>query len=111
MESLKTKLESVDRFDEMLEATNKLRLQQDEQVKLQDRLKEQKAHLLQAEHRLNAMGQRLNEKRQERATTTNVQELLGKLEQEVAELEKQALEVLPQQLVEKQRRMEELQQV
>ena len=111
MESLRTKLESVDRFDEMLDATNKLRLQQDEQVKLQDRLKEQKAQLLQAEHRLNAMGQRLNEKRQERATTTNVQELLGKLEQEVADLEKQALETLPQQLVEKQRRMEELQQV
>ena len=111
VEALKNKLESVDRFTEMIDATHKLRLQQDEQVKLQDRLKEQKAQLLQAEHRLNAMVARLNEKRVERANTTNVQELLGKLEVEVAELEKQALESLPQQLQQKQRRMEELQHV
>merc|ERR1719181_1850827 len=31
VDSLKTKLENVDRFDDMLEATNKLRTQQDEQ--------------------------------------------------------------------------------
>ena len=95
----------------MLAATNKLRLQQDEQVKLQDRLKEQKAQLLQAEHRLNAMGQRLNEKRVERANTNDVKQLLENLEREVMDLEKQALEVLPQQLQQKQRRMEELQHV
>jgi intraflagellar transport protein 81 len=111
VESLKTKLESIDRFEDMLEATHKLRLQQDEQVKLQDRLKEQKAQLLQAEHRLNAMGQRLNEKRAERSGNPDVKQLLGNLEAEVMELEKQALEILPQQLQQKQRRMEELQHV
>merc|ERR1719181_310183 len=89
VESLKGKLENVDRFDDMLEATHKLRLQQDEQVKLQDRLKEQKAQLLQAEHRLQAMGARLNEKRVEHSKTAAPQELLGKLEKEVGELEKQ----------------------
>ena len=111
VESLKNKLEGVDRFDDMLEASHKLRLQQDEQVKLQDRLKEQKAHLMQAEHRLNAMGTRLNEKRNERANTTDVKELFARLEKEVEELERQALETLPQQLQIKQRRMEELQHV
>merc|ERR1719181_1258922 len=89
VESLKQKLSGVDRFDDMLEAVHKLRLQQDEQVKLQDRLKEQKAQLLQAEHRLNAMVARLNEKRVERSQTAAPQELLGKLEKEVGELEKQ----------------------
>merc|ERR1719231_734217 len=103
VEGLKSKLEGIDRFSEMLEATHKLRLQQDEQVKLQDRLKEQKAQLLQAEHRLNAMVARLNEKRVERANTSDVKQLLGKLELEVAELEKQTLETLPQQLQQKQR--------
>ena len=111
VESLKGKLETIDRYDDMLDAAKKLRLQQDEQVKLQDRLKEQKAQLLQAEHRLNAMVQRLNEKRQERASTTDVKQILSKLEVEVTELEKQCLEILPQQLQLKQRRMEELQQV
>lgn len=111
VEALKGKLENVDRFQEMLEATHKLRLQQDEQVKLQDRLKEQKAQLLQAEHRLNAMVARLNEKRVERANTSDVQQLLANLEREVNELEKQALQTLPEQLQAKQRRMEELQHV
>ena len=37
----------------MLEVSRKLRLEQDEQVKLMERLKEQKSLLLQAEHRLN----------------------------------------------------------
>ena len=111
VDNLKNKLEGVERFDEMLEATNKLRLQQDEQVKLQDRLKEQKAHLMQVEHRLQAMVNRLNAKRSERAGTSDVKQLLGKLESEVQDLEKQALETLPQQLQQKQRRMEELQHV
>jgi len=111
VDGIKTKLEGLDRFDDMLEATHKLRLQQDEQVKLQDRLKDQKAQLLQAEHRLSAMVNRLNEKRNERAGTGDAKQLLENLEREVLELEKQALETLPQQLQAKQRRMEELQHV
>merc|ERR1719446_2032134 len=67
VENLKMKLADHERFEEMYEATHKLRLQQDEQVKLQDRLKEQKAQLLQAESRLNGMVERLNQKRSERS--------------------------------------------
>ena len=52
MEALKGKLEGTERFDEMLTATHQLRLQQDEQVKLQDRLKEQKSQLLQVSEHL-----------------------------------------------------------
>jgi len=110
VENLKMKLADHDRFDEMYEATHKLRLQQDEQVKLQDRLKDQKAQLLQAEARLNGMVERLNQKRSER-TGGDVRGTLEALEREVAALEKRALETLPQELQQKQRRMEELQQV
>ena len=109
VENLKTKLSDHEQFEEMLEATHKLRLQQDEQVKLQDRLKEQKAQLLQAEHRLQGMVARLNEKRQERAGSSDVRQQLDALEAEVNDLEKKCMEVLPQQIQAKQKRMEELQ--
>jgi len=112
VENLRSKLSSVGRFDEMLEATHKLRLQQDEQVKLQDRLKEQKSQLLHAEHRLHGLNERLNdERRNESAASTNPKALLDKLDREVGELEKQVMEMLPQQINEKQRRMNELQAV
>ena len=87
VEGLANKLHGTERFDEMLEASRKLRLEQDEQVKLiealalaprplapapnpspspnpspnpnqvklMERLKEQKSLMLQAEHRLNQM--------------------------------------------------------
>jgi len=109
VENLRTKLSDHEQFEEMLEATHKLRLQQDEQVKLQDRLKEQKAQLLQAEHRLQGMVQRLNEKRQERSGSSDVSQQLGALEEEVNDLEKKCLQVLPEQIQMKQKRMEELQ--
>lgn len=111
VDALKSKLESVDRFDEMLQATHGLRLQQDEQVKLQDRLKEQKAQLLQAEHRLNGLVATLNEKRAQEAGSADTTQLLQKLEREVMEMEHKVLETLPLEIQQKQRRMEELQQV
>ena len=84
VENLRSKLSTVDRFDEMLEATHKLRLQQDEQVKLQDRLKEQKSQLLHAEHRLHGLNQRMDdERRNESAASTNPKALLDKLDREV----------------------------
>jgi intraflagellar transport protein 81 len=109
VEGLQTKLSDHERFDEMLEATKRLRLQMDEQVKLQDRLKEQKAQLLQAEARLHAMQARANEKRDERGS--DPVGLLDRLEREVQGLERRALEELPQEIQRKQRRMEELQQL
>ena len=48
VEGLANKLHGTERCDEMLEASRKLRLEQDEQVKLIDRLKEQRSMLLQA---------------------------------------------------------------
>merc|ERR1719382_790569 len=39
VEALHAKLQGTERFDEMLESSSKLRLEQDEQLKLQDRLK------------------------------------------------------------------------
>merc|ERR1719446_1751404 len=110
VESLKAKLEGTERFDEMLAATHQLRLQQDEQVKLQDRLKEQKAQLLQAEHRLNGLVATLNEKRASENGGADTTQLLQKLEREVMEMEHKVLETLPIEIQTKQRRLEELQQ-
>jgi intraflagellar transport protein 81 len=112
VENLKTKLADHERFEEMFEATHKLRLQQDEQVKLQDRLKDQKAQLLQAEARLNGMVERLNAQRSERSSSSqDARQTLEALEREVDSLEQRALETLPKEIQLKQRRMEELQQV
>ena len=111
VDALKSKLETTDRFEEMLQATNGLRLQQDEQVKLQDRLKEQKAQLLQAEHRLNGLVQTLNDKKAQEAGNPDMTQMLQKLEREVMEMEHTVLETLPLEIQQKQRHMEELQQV
>jgi len=110
VESLKGKLDSIENFDDMLQAAHQLRLQQDEQVKLQDRLKEQKAQLLQAEHRLNGLVATLNEKRASESGGADTTQLLQKLEREVMEMEHKVLETLPIEIQAKQRRLEELQQ-
>jgi len=54
---------------------------------------------------------RLNENRAKASDSKDPGQLLEKLEREVHELEKSCLEVLPQEIQRKQRRMEELQQV
>lgn len=95
----------------MLKVTHELRLQQDEQVKLQDRLKEQKAQLLQAEHRLNGLVATLNEKRTNEGSGTDTNQLLSKLEREVVEMDRQVMETIPLEIQAKQRRLEDLQQV
>jgi len=110
VEGLANKLHGTERFDEMLEASRKLRLEQDEQVKLMERLKEQKSLMLQAEHRLNQMVTMLNEKRTNEAGEQDMRALLQRLEQEVAGMRERAMVLLPDQILGKQRRMEELQQ-
>ena len=110
VEALQSKLESTERFEEMLQATHGLRLQQDEQVKLQDRLAEQKALLLQAEHKLNGLVQTIHGK-QAADSSADTGTMLQRLEREVHEMEHTALEVLPMEIQAKQRRMDELQQM
>lgn len=111
VEGLSNKLQGTERFDDMLEASQKLRLEQDEQVKLMDRMKEQKSMLLQAEHRLNHMVTMLNEKRTNEAGEADMNVLMRKLEAEVNAMKEKALVLLPDEIMNKQRRMEELQQV
>mmetsp|Transcript_24055 Transcript_24055/g.52509 ORF Transcript_24055/g.52509 Transcript_24055/m.52509 type:complete len:690 (+) Transcript_24055:253-2322(+) len=111
VEALHSKLQSTDRFGEMLEACGKLRVEQDEQLKLQDRFKEQHSHLMQAEHRLGQLKAVLNEKRQNEAGEKNINVLLQKLEEEVNMLNRKVHNELPQEIQRKQQRMEELQQI
>ena len=110
VEGLANKLHGTERFDEMLEASRKLRLEQDEQVKLMERFKEQKSLMLQAEHRLNQMVTMLNEKRTNEAGEQDMHALLQRLEHEVTGMRERAMVLLPDQILGKQRRMEELQQ-
>jgi len=111
VEGLANKLQGTERFDDMLEVSRKLRLEQDEQVKLMERLKEQKSLLLQAEHRLNQMVAMLNEKRTNEAGEVDMHALLQKLERDVGTMRERAMVLLPDEILGKQRRMEELQQV
>ena len=57
-----------------------------DQVKLMERLKEQKSLMLQAEHRLNQMVTMLNEKRTNEAGEQDMRALLQRLEQEVTRM-------------------------
>jgi len=111
VEGLANKLQGTERFDDMLEVSRKLRLEQDEQVKLMERLKEQKSLLHQAEHRLNQMVTMLNEKRTNEAGEQDMHALLQRLEHEVTGMREKAMVLLPDEILGKQRRMEELQQV
>mmetsp|Transcript_45252 Transcript_45252/g.74986 ORF Transcript_45252/g.74986 Transcript_45252/m.74986 type:complete len:691 (-) Transcript_45252:135-2207(-) len=111
VENLHTKLQSTERFDDMLVASGKLRVEQDEQLKLQDRLKEQRSHLLQAEHRLNQLKATLSEKRATEAGESDIMRLLQKLDEEVKVLSRKVHGELPNEIARKQQRMEELQQV
>merc|ERR1719181_2328879 len=95
VEGLSNKLQGTERFDDMLQACMKLRLEQDEQVKLMDRMKEQKSMLLQAEHRLNHMVTMLNEKRTNEAGEPDMNVLMRKLEAEVNAMKEKALVLLP----------------
>ena len=90
VEGLASKLQGTERFDDMLDASRKLRLEQDEQVKLMERLKEQKALLQQAEHRLNQMVSLLNEKRTNEAGEVDMHALLQRLEVEVTAMREKA---------------------
>jgi len=111
VEGLANKLRGTERFDDMLAVSRKLRLEQDEQVKLMERLKEQKSLLMQAEHRLSQMVTMLNEKRTNEAGEVDMHALLQKLEREVTTMREKAMVTLPDEILGKQRRMEELQQV
>ena len=111
VEALHAKLQSTERFDEMQAACSKLRKEQDEQLKLQDRFKEQRSHLIQAEHRLNQLKAMLNEKLTTEAGEADMGRLLQKLDADVKALWHRANEELPRQIMVKQQQMEELQQI
>jgi len=55
--ALHAKLSATDNFDGMLREAGALRVEQDEQLKLQDRMREQRGHAYQAEHRLEQLKQ------------------------------------------------------
>ena len=110
VEALHTKLSGTDNFEGMLREASALRVEQDEQLKLQERMREQRGHAYQAEQRLEQLRHALNEKRAE-ASVADIGSLLRKLEGEVAALPRKANEELPRMIAAKQQRHDELQQV
>jgi intraflagellar transport protein 81 len=110
VEALHAKLSGSNNFDGMLREAGALRIEQDEQLKLQDRMREQRGHAYQAEQRLEQLKRALTDKRAE-ASTSDIRALLRKLEGEVAALSRRANEELPRAIAAKQQRHDELQQV
>lgn len=110
VEALHAKLQGTGNFEGMLREASALRLEQDEQLKLQERMKEQRSHAHMADLRLDQLNAILSEKRAE-ASVTDTGKLLHKLEGEVAALARRAHDELPKAFAAKQQRHDELQQV
>ncbi|EOD39779.1 hypothetical protein EMIHUDRAFT_108790 [Emiliania huxleyi CCMP1516] len=90
VEALHTKLHGSDGFEPMLREVGALRVEQDEQLKLAERMKEQRSHAYQAEQRLEQLSRALAGKKAE-AGVSDLGRLLQKLE---AELESDTREML-----------------
>jgi len=110
VEALHTKLHGSDGFEPMLREVGALRVEQDEQLKLAERMKEQRSHAYQAEQRLEQLSRALAGKKAE-AGVSDLGRLLQKLEAEVAAMSRRAHEELPRAIVQRQQRHDELQQV
>ena len=103
VEALHTKLHGSDGFEPMLREVGALRVEQDEQLKLAERMKEQRSHAYQAEQRLEQLSRALAGKKAE-AGVSDLGRLLQKLEAEVAAMSRRAHEELPRAIVQRQRR-------
>lgn len=87
----------------MLREVGALRVEQDEQLKLAERMKEQRSHAYQAEQRLEQLSRALAGKKAE-AGVSDLGRLLQKLEAEVAAMSRRAHEELPRAIAQRQRR-------
>jgi len=74
-------------FQDMLRATSNLRKEQEEEVRLIERMRESRMSLQQAEVRYNDASKRLGEIRQTGGASMSAEQILNKLERDVAELQ------------------------
>ena len=112
VESLRGKLGGTDNFDGMLAACQKLRLEQDEQVKLQDRFKEQQAQLIGAEQTFERIAAQEQERRALVSSSSSPEKLkaaVAQLEEQCRELERRCEHELPRAIHERQQELESLQ--
>ena len=112
VESLRGKLGGTDNFDGMLAACQKLRLEQDEQVKLQDRFKEQQAQLIGAEQTFERIAAQEQERRALVSSSSSPEKLkaaVAALEEQCRELERRCEHELPRAIHERQQELESLQ--
>ena len=112
VESLRGKLGGTDNFDGMLAACQKLRLEQDEQVKLQDRFKEQQAQLIGAEQTFERIAAQEQERRALVSSSSSPEKLkaaVAALEEQCRELERRCEHDLPRAIHERQQELESLQ--
>jgi len=107
IDSLKNRLQHIDSYQEMRDAVSALRQEQDEQMRLQGRLQEQRVQLSRAEHQVAHMQQVVRES-QAQNLEGGGEELLHQLQEEVAKHRYLCDEELPRMVSDQRRRLDQL---
>ncbi|CAM9655092.1 unnamed protein product [Pylaiella littoralis] len=95
-------------FAEMLDVTSRLRKAQEETSELSAKSAQQRAQLHQSEARVEAARRRLGVLRQGTASATTAAAVLAQLQREVAALDSKLSQVLPTEIAQKSRKLEQL---
>jgi len=96
--STKRKVDGEPGFEELLEVTQKLRLEQEEEMKLMEREREQIAHLKMAERRYEETQRRLQEVQHSTQNDVSAEEMLQQLQREVEDNKRKCEAELPHQI-------------
>lgn len=108
---LKVKFVGKEDFQQLLEATSKLRKEQEEEAMLNEKLREQQQHLEWCEGNLLAAQQRLLDARKVSASSISAQEMLKLLKTEVKKNREFCNERIGRELTEKLKRLEAVEQL
>jgi intraflagellar transport protein 81 len=105
--STKKKVDGEPGFNELLEVTQKLRLEQEEEMKLMEREREQIAHLKMAERRYEETQRRLQEVQHSTQNDVSAEEMLQQLQREVKENQQKVDVELPYEIKTRMNRLNE----
>lgn len=108
---LKSKFTGKEDFQQLLEATSKLRKEQEEEAMLMEKLREQQQHLEWAEENLTTAKQRLLESKKMTASSVSADDMLKALKQEVKNNRELCNERIGRELSEKVKRLEFIEQI
>ena len=111
IENLRRKTQGMDGFADLLKVTSALRREQEEEAKLDERMAEQQAQLAMAGRRYQEISRKLIELKQSMGSDGSISadQLLGRLEEDVRDLESKAREDLPKEFRVRKQKLEKLQ--